>query len=717
MCTQSTERDPNLIGNLLLKSRRPVPESRRRQRSLHQQPSTLLETVAGEDPKELTSFRRHEDRAPPHLPLPPTLPYQPTSMPFRRHLQILEESLLSSSAEPSWEIFEALHEDLRRRHLPPDTLRAILGKQVEGIAGGGAGKRQARQQWKKIGEVLGIVNECRVRAQPEDLERIIIAGLDAQGKRTAGKYLGAEQLEAVWDSLVALRSGQLDSISLSVRERWLLFRISRAKKQRTGGANRGEIAHDVQSDLRVEWRRLASQGFFKGIRVSTQLLQAFQGDYLVYVKDIIETLRSVYRNGAAVPLEAVQFVWGNHLEERITSFEPPDPGIYRFIADSLGAPTPLPGSFDALSRDALQYAITRVTGNVQEAALSLYLPSDQVTTLTDDKRSVERALHTARRRIKHIPTQPTVGQTPTVVTSLGFGALLVKEAATRGHPIPENYVTVIFRGFKYLPARIRGDERYAPRLHSALVLLVRSLREQDRSLKRWMDVWPVMLDALAGYVAMDPHGRRDVLPQAMFLYRQARRRKCAEHLDGLSLFRGEVTPKVLDFPWLALELFVDHVASSATEGVAPIRAAIVFRIATINNPRYLRRLRHTIEGYLAGGDEDATVLGIVYDAVSTCESPQHALALYEMVKDRSPSAEGLARLLRKVQELGTIEQRQRAIDLVGDAYGRGVRLSRDGMEALVRVLDGQASGMDVDGRVRDVEEALRSDKRLFVRGI
>lgn len=673
---------------------------------LHQQSASLLETIAGEDPKKANTFRRHEDRAPPHLPLPPTLPYQPTSTPFRRHLQILEESLLSSSAEPSWEIFTALHEDLRRRHLPPDTLRAILAKQVDGISVGG---RSQGRQWKKVREVLEILDECGVLGRPEDLERIIIAGINEQGKRTAGKYLKANQVHAVWNSLVAIHAHRLHNISLPARERWLLFRLSSSKNQRVE-TNRGEIHHDVQSELRAEWRRLASQGFSKGITISRQILQAFAGDYLSHVKDILETLRIIQQNAGMVPLDAVRFVWGNHLEDRITTFEPPDPEVYRFLAETLGTETTTPRSFDALSRDALHHAITQVTGNCEMTALSLYLPLDKVAVVSGPSCSFEEAFHTIRRRIKQLPTQPTESQTPAAVTSLGFGVLLIKDAVDKGVDIPESLVTVISRGFKYLPPRIRTGERYAPRLHSALLLLFQSLRRQDKSLKRWITAWPLMLDTIAGY-STDSNGR-NTLTQTMIFYRQMRKSNLSEHLDCLSAFREDVTRKVLDYPWLALELYSDAIASGAEDNPAT-RAAIVFRIATMNRSSHLRRLRTEVDRH-QGRDPNSTVLGILYDAISTCESPEHALLLYELLKDSAAAAKALELLLNKMQEVGDCGQRQRAVSLVEDAYSKGICLSRDGLETLVGLLDGQAQEGDVNLRVAGVEEALRTNTRLFV---
>lgn len=683
--------------------RRPWHGSRRR--VLHQQTYSLLDTIAGVDSKGGNTFRRHEERAPPHLPLPPTLPYQPTSTPFRRHLQILEESLLSSSAQPSWEIFAALHEDLRRRHLPPDTLRALLAKQVDGIA---ATCRGQTGQWRRVREILEILDECSVSPRPEDLDRIIVAGIDHQGRRIPTKHFKIDQLQAVWNNLSTIHAGQLHNISLSARERWLLFRVSRSKKYHAG---RGEFDHDTQSEMRAEWRRLASHGFFKGVTISEQVLQAYRGDYLYHVKDIVETLRVIYQNGGIIPLDTLRSVWWNHLDARITTFEPPDPEVYRFIDASLSAKTPDGGSFDMLSREALQQAIAQTTGNVEVSALSLYLPFDKLSVLINGSHSLEEALHLTRRRIKQIPRQPPESQTPNVVTSLGFGALLVEDAVTKGIDISDSVAVVMCRGFKYLPSRIRTDERYASRLRSALLLLLRSLRRQDSSLMQWSTIWPTMLEAISGF-STDGSGNA-VLPHTMFLYRQMRKQKLSEHLDFLAGFREDFIRKILNYPWVALELYVDAVAAG-TEGDSATRAAIVFRIATMKNAGYLRRVRTTVNRCSVDDQRSSSVFSILCDAISTCESPEHAMLLYELLRDRDPAAEALGLLLAKMQELGDYGQRQRAVSIVEDAYSKGRCLSRDGLETLVGLLDGETRGADISQRMEIVEEALRSNKRLFV---
>ena len=90
------------------------------------------------------------------------------------------------------------------------------------------------------------------------------------------------------------------------------------------------------------------------------------------------------------------------------------------------------------------------------------------------------------------------------------------------------------------------------------------------------------------------------------------------------------------------------------------------------------------------------------------------MLLYELLKDSAAAAKALELLLNKMQEVGDCGQRQRAVSLVEDAYSKGICPSRDGLETLVGLLDGQAQEGDVNLRVAGVEEALRTNTRLFV---
>lgn len=85
----------------------------------------------------------------PHLPLPPPLPYSPDSQPFLRHLQILSLALLSSDADESWGIYQALHPDLRSA-VPDDVFVSLIGTQLKG-----SGNRLPQ-----LVELVGLANSC-----------------------------------------------------------------------------------------------------------------------------------------------------------------------------------------------------------------------------------------------------------------------------------------------------------------------------------------------------------------------------------------------------------------------------------------------------------------------------------------------------------------------------------------------------------------------------
>ncbi|WOO77933.1 uncharacterized protein LOC62_01G001487 [Vanrija pseudolonga] len=85
----------------------------------------------------------------PHLPLPPPLPYSPDSQPFLRHLQILSLALLSSDADESWGIYQALHPDLRSA-VPDDVFVSLFGTQLKG-----SGNRLPQ-----LVELVSLANSC-----------------------------------------------------------------------------------------------------------------------------------------------------------------------------------------------------------------------------------------------------------------------------------------------------------------------------------------------------------------------------------------------------------------------------------------------------------------------------------------------------------------------------------------------------------------------------
>ncbi|KAJ9096342.1 hypothetical protein QFC21_005162 [Naganishia friedmannii] len=696
--------------------RRPLAEVLTRRREWI---TTVIDTLSGLDGKINQATRRTEERSPPHLPLPPPLPYAPTSTPFLRHVQILEESLLSPCPEASWNIFIALHEDLRKTHLPPDTLRALLSKQV-GRVGHAVGEINIR--WHNVVHILDIMQSMGVRGNREDLETIISKAIDVGGTRKT-KKLKYDILLSIWNALSEAHTGRLQSITPRARERWLMYRLRKCRPQ----AKQKPSESHVLGALRAEWRQLAVQGFFQRITLPFHVATILFEDYRLHIKEIMETLRLVHDNGGIITLEA-RSVWREHLESRLADFDTPDIQTYEYMTQVMGTDSMARmDPFDALVRDALHEAIADITGGVNAIALLLYLPSESTGSTRQlegsSQASYEKALHFARRRIKRIPTQPTEEQAPHVVTTLAFGAVIIKDAINQGEPISDHLVVTVFRGFKYLPGWLRTDDRYARRLQFALVLLMRSLRRRNRTLKQWQSSWPTMLEALGGYAST-----KEILSQSIWLYRQMQTAKSTDYAGVLAAFRHdrlrnadwEDQPrKTLDAPWHAMELYVDAIRAGA-RNLDGTRTAIVHRFSGMRNAAYLQHLRTTATRYRGSDEARPIVLELLHDAIGECRSPDLITGLYDISSEISTPtdsalAETLDLLISKMKELGDEAHRQFAINRAEVEWERGVRLSRRGMETLVLLVNVDTRESSIDAKVERLAQALATGERLVLR--
>ncbi|KAJ9098463.1 hypothetical protein QFC19_006330 [Naganishia cerealis] len=579
----------------------------------------------------------------------------------------------------------ALHEDLRKTHLPPDTLRAILSKQIGRISDPDGGKSV---RWKNVVNILDIMERTNIRGKRDDLETIILKAIDTGGVR-APKISKHDTLLSVWNALVEAHIGRLQNIGIETRERWLMYRLRELRRQFKQKSPKGHVLAASWE----EWQQLASQGFFQGIALPTDVTTVRYGNFHDCVSDIIETLRVIHDGGGIIPLEALRSVWWNHLESRVANFDPPDIQTYEYIsrimeADDVNHAYP----FDRLVRKALDEAIADVTGGVNAISLLLYLPSPSKDTSSDSEgnscSSYEKALHFARRRIKHIPTQPTEAQAQHIVTTLGFGTVLVKDAITQGEDISENLILTIFRGFKFLPWWLRTDDRHIGRIQSALLLLVRSLRKQDHTLIEWKSSWPTMLDTLRGYSS-----NKEILSQTMSLYRRMRNAKDPAFPEALSSFRQNQFRNMLDSPWIAMELYVDAIRAGSSD-LGGIREAIVQRLSAMKNPTYLRHLRTATIRYRFSDEARSIVLELLHDAIDRSNSPDLIIGLYDMSSEISTPDDALSGkilhlLLCKMKDLGDGEHRQLAVKRVEAASERGIALSQIGKETLASLVGGE----------------------------
>jgi hypothetical protein len=224
------------------------------------------------------------------LPLPPTLPYSPNSVPAQRHLQYLSLAVVSSTPEDSWRTYLALHPSLRR-YIPDDLFRSLLAHQLL--------SEHPKQRWIRSLALVKFAKRCGVNARDlgeENLKNVFRAGL-TYVLRT--KVLEIEtyttEIEVLWDQVVQCREVPLD-----LRKGYLQYHIKRRNgnhvSRRTGRAElETEQAHGALRDI-VERSGLEGIG-----REAGRIISLYHGsDIGTHVKSL-ETAALCAENGQPLP--------------------------------------------------------------------------------------------------------------------------------------------------------------------------------------------------------------------------------------------------------------------------------------------------------------------------------------------------------------------------------------------------------------------------------
>ena len=155
------------------------------------------------------------------LPLPPPLPYSPDSVPFKRHLELLQVAL-SSHPDESWTVYEALHPSLKV-HVPDGLHLSLIRHQLESEDDG----------WDRVKELVRFAEECGLRREQlgsELIQRIMTFGVN-RGlaiERHVDQHMDKEFLGELWETLVNLHGGDISRITPTLTESWieLLYRAA-----------------------------------------------------------------------------------------------------------------------------------------------------------------------------------------------------------------------------------------------------------------------------------------------------------------------------------------------------------------------------------------------------------------------------------------------------------------------------------------------------------
>jgi len=224
------------------------------------------------------------------LPLPPTLPYSPNSVPAQRHLQYLSLAVVSSTSEDSWRTYLALHPSLRR-YIPDDLFRSLLAHQLL--------SEHPKQRWIRSLALVKFAKRCGVNATDlgeENLKNVFRAGLTyVLRTKVLEIETYAAEMEVLWDQVVQCREVPLD-----LRKGYLQYHVKRRNgnhvSRKTGRAELETCqAHDALRDI-VEMFGLGGIG-----REAGKIISLYHGsDIGTHVKSL-EMAALCAENGQPLP--------------------------------------------------------------------------------------------------------------------------------------------------------------------------------------------------------------------------------------------------------------------------------------------------------------------------------------------------------------------------------------------------------------------------------
>jgi hypothetical protein len=224
------------------------------------------------------------------LPLPPTLPYSPNSVPAQRHLQYLSLAVVSSTSEDSWRTYLALHPSLRR-YIPDDLFRSLLAHQLL--------SEHPKQRWIRSLALVKFAKRCGVNARDlgeENLKTIFRAGLTyILRTKVLEIETYAAEMEVLWEQVVQCRE-----VPLGLRKGYLQYHIKRRNgnhvSRRTGRAElETEEAHGALRDV-VERFGLEGIG-----REAGRIISLYHGSDIGTQVKSLETAALCAENGQPLP--------------------------------------------------------------------------------------------------------------------------------------------------------------------------------------------------------------------------------------------------------------------------------------------------------------------------------------------------------------------------------------------------------------------------------
>jgi hypothetical protein len=423
--------------------------------SLRQSSPPVEEAEAG------PSTRPDADQPPPHLPLPPPLPYSPTSKPFLRHVQILDQSILSRSPEHSWEIFSGLHPDLHSS-VPVGTISNLIRCQ--------SGSQGGKARSTRISQLLQIIRSNEIRLRTSELERAVQHLLDDVKRQT----VSLETLNNAMMLLVQSSGGRPERIDPTLRLNW----FKAAHTARTVQLYESEtFPGHGEEEMRSWIVEQAEKGYLRNVELEGTLLRYRTKVPLIgrRLKRSLELAAVLMKDGKALVEQASSHLIAQHLLGRAKSIRMGSNKGNEAIVEFLDWLRRLNRSelADRIWREALM----KSTGGVMEVAWLLSVPEEELDRPKSD--SSEQDLRRAQSTVTHalgIIRAKDPEQLDQVRQAAAVACIVVDKVCAARQPLSPSFAHSLFRLLSTRPQGGISDVRFYD-VRKAILHVVRRLAD------------------------------------------------------------------------------------------------------------------------------------------------------------------------------------------------------------------------------------------------
>ena len=407
------------------------------------------------------STRYEANLPPPHLPLPPPLPYSPNSKPFLRHVQILDQSILSRSPEHSWEIFSGLHPDLHSS-VPVGTISNLIRCQ--------SGSEVGKARSTRISQLLQIIRSNEIQLRTLDLERAMQHLLEDVKRQP----VSPEILDNVMILLVQSLGGRPERIDPTLRLNWFkAAHAARIMQLRDIETFPGHGEEEMRSWIVDQ----AEKGYLRDVEMDGDLLRYRTKVPLIgrRLKRSLELAAALTQNGNALVEQASSSLIAQHLLGRAKSIRmgvnEGNEAIVKFLDRLRGL------SRQELADRIWSKALVESTGGVIEVAWLLSVPEEELDRVKMDgsKQDLKRAQSTVTHALGIIRAKDPE-QLHQVRQAAAVACIVVDKLCAARHPLSPSFAHSLFRLLSTRPQGGISDVRFYD-VRKAILHVVRRLAD------------------------------------------------------------------------------------------------------------------------------------------------------------------------------------------------------------------------------------------------